>query len=283
MKFQNKMFPHPVLDTKRKDFSSGSFKLNLELLEVKENIKIAVKFNLKNTAIEELINTGIAGYFIHFESESTRYREIILMDNNAEKEISISAKILGSRVEVAGGVIALKKINNYTNEFFIKELEGIPFTINPGELLAVGEDQELFLEKEDSLAGIPSIFAVVENQDESIKHPSWISDDQILIKLPKKQFESYALLSQTPNMREVLINMFVIPVLVDVLSRFRKISVDDFNEEKESEWGRIILDKLEELEIDLEIEDDLFSTAFKILDTLEMKAMENLQKILDEE
>ena len=45
----------------------------------------------------------------------------------------------------------------------------------------------------------------------------------------------------------------------------------------------LLLDRLEELDIDLEVEDDLFSAAFRILDSLEIKALENLQKILDEE
>lgn len=283
MKFQNKMFPHPVLDSKGKDFSSGSFKLNLELLEAKENLKLGISFKLKNKGIEDLINAGLAGYFLHIESESTRHREAVLMGSEPEKEITISARDLGARVEVAGGVIALDLVPHYTNSAFIDELQGIPFSVNPGELLAAGEDQELLLEKEDSLAGLPSIFAVVENQDELVNYPSWISDDQILIKLPKKQFEYYALLSQTPNMREVLINMFVVPVLVDVLSRFKGSSDEDFSEEKESEWGMILLDRLEELDIDLEVEDDLFSVAFRILDSLEIKALENLQRILDEE
>ncbi len=283
MKFQNKMFPHPVLDAKGKDFSSSSFRLNIELLEAKENLKLGISFKLKNKGIEDLIDAGLAGYFLHIESESTRHRETVLLGSKAEKEIIVSSKDLGSRVEVAGGVIALDLIPHYINDSFVDELQGIPFSINPGELLAAGEDQELLLEKEDSLAGLPSIFAVVENQDESVTSPSWISDDQILIKLPKKQFESYALLSQTPSMREVLINMFVVPVLVDVLSRFKGASEEDFNEEKDSEWGRLLLDRLEELDIDLETEDDLFSASFRVLDSLEIKALENLQRILDEE
>ena len=278
----NKMFPHPVLDHQCQDFINSSFKSEFNLVEAKETIKISVNLKLKDDNISALIDSDNADFFVHLESESTRYRELFLLNKNSEKELTFSSKNLGSRVEVSSGIIALKNILNYTNTNFVEELHGIHFNIKTGELLATGEDQELIIEKEDSLTSVPSIFAIVENQDKDITCPTWISDEQILIKLPEKQYRNYALLSQTPGVREVLITMFIIPVLVDILSRFKEIK-DEFNEARESEWGKIIIDKLDDLEIDLETEDDLFSVAFRIFDNIENKAMENIQKILDEE
>lgn len=219
----NRLYPYPVLWKNNDDYINSSFDCDIDIKRSFEVVTIQVKFKLKNKLIDELIENGRAEYLVHIESPATSYR---LIKTSAQKEIYFDLKdkhLLGT-ISLCPFVVVKEKIENYYNPKFNLDYEGITFSLDIGNILAIGSQYKFTVEKNsEKLADVPSIFTVYKREDDdSIDMKVEINSDKIRIGLNRDVYENYnQIVSLQMSMIDTVNTAILFPVLIYVVEQLK--------------------------------------------------------------
>lgn len=219
-------FPHPVVgigdDVKGElrcnapdfDFGVDTTTLYLNGLEV------------TNPTIAGLVRNKEAAFTIRVSCGATYYRESF-QSHDAQLQITLpAAKLLGD-VELQVRVCALKKLEGYRPEQLHPDYGERSFSVQVGDVLAVGDDFAVRAEKQfDPLAAdIPSIMRIVRGKRDKGPFEVNFDTDQILIYLSVEDHDLYGLASNVAP--DVIHAALVLPVLSEAIARVRRRSIED--------------------------------------------------------
>jgi hypothetical protein len=262
MKVKPKYYPHPVLQKGSDDFVDCEFNVSIEPKAEQNNYYFTVTAETTSKDMEELIEKGSAYYSIHIECKNTRFRKIIKF---TEKNYSfkIPASSLDGKVEICSFIIAASNIENYTNENFHPDYDGISFKVYKGDILAIGDEFSFSADKEiDPLIKVPSIFNIIRDDSRNVPIDIDASTDKINIVLSKDNFEKYGILKSLQkdynNLTALISSLLIVPAIVLVLEniKVRLESTDDAETlleelEETHRWFRVLKSKLEDLGINI--------------------------------
>lgn len=216
MKIRQISYPHPVLASFNDDYSRSSFEASIDYEIGETSTTFKITYDLKNTGIENLIITGQAIFVTHLECDSSMYREAFSSNNNSS-EFEVLNRKLSKQVDVTFMIVAVAKIENYTNDLLHEDYEGSLIEFNKGTFIAVHQGGTLILEK-DPLVPVKSIFNITPSDEKDIPNYSVrLADDTISIVLPRATFHTIEELSRREEVNSLLISMYYLPALMEAL------------------------------------------------------------------
>ena len=145
MKFHNRAFPYPILDTTdefRQDFSDGDFQAVLEeaVLEGEQQISIQVTYACSVSKIVELIERGKATYALLVICPSTLARRAFVSESSIQ-EVTLNIGDFFGEVELMPQIVVTEKVNGFCSEDLHEEFRDFAFDLFPGDVLAVGDSE----------------------------------------------------------------------------------------------------------------------------------------------
>lgn len=219
-------FPHPVVGIG--DDVKGELRCNVPDFDfgVDTTTLYINGLEITNPTISGLVRDKVAAFTLRVSCGATYYRESF-QTHDARSQISLPAAKLMGDVELQVRVCALKKIEGYRPEGLHPDYGERSFTVQTGDVLAVGDDFTVRADKQfDPLAAdIPSIMRIVRGARDKGPFGVNFDTDQILIELSAEDHDLYGLASNvTP---EVLHAALVLPVLCEAITRVRRRSAED--------------------------------------------------------
>lgn len=233
MKFNNS-FPYPVLSSENDNYKNSKFETTIEVQKIFGQLSISFKSNLQDSTITQLIAEEKAKYALHIECPQTSYRQIFQSEEPYILE-SIPDNRLRGKVDVHPFILASEKIENYQNPNLNDFYQGFPITFEKGNILAIGEAVEITLFEEDEESqNLPSIVTIRRVEKEKIMTVD-IEFDQIIIKLPKNEYDQYAI-NASSRLKETILSVVILPCLIEVFYRIR----EDQDEYVDHKWYQIL-------------------------------------------
>ena len=256
MNFNPRAWPHPVLSPLVDDIAPTSFDFELQAIADHDRWRITTDATLQDPTVGSLVSGGSAEYLLHLECHRTFYRAVF-PSTVPKWEVTVPGPELFGQVEASLLVVAKKDVNGYTHPLQHADYNGHRFNVAIGEPFAVAETQifEAFNES-DPLRQLSSILNI--RKDESIAHMQVISEaDRIIVVLPAEEYANYVALRGGKLMAGVLANAVVLPALLQALHYLRRLDEVTLSEFKSSHrWSRLVLRKLEEMDLNVLNGDD---------------------------
>ena len=131
-------YPYPILRSMPVDYKESFFSAEINKETVKDGFYLNISYSVHNDQIKELLDKHVLAYAVQLQCISTWYRELKVSDADNQK-IFIPSGMVHERVDLCPCIIALEKIDNFTNADFTEDFDGIVYEINKGEVVAIGE------------------------------------------------------------------------------------------------------------------------------------------------
>lgn len=284
MHIKAKLYPYPVLANFNDDYVDSKFNIIVIIQSFPNELIIQFKPELDNDGIKELIEKDMAYCCVHIECSLTSYRKIVQVPLGG-LEYSIPADSIEGPISFCPFIVANLEITNYTNSKLNKDYDGATFDLEKGNILAIGQEVQTRVEKEnDDLANVPSIFAVTEIKDPQRK--DIVIDNagnKINIQLPTDTFFEFKVaMSSNPNSMSVLHSMIIIPALMKCFEDM-KSKPEEFYTYEDRRWFRALKKAMKKVNLELSEENimsiDAFSVAQKLMDNTTNRAILSINNI----
>ena len=271
MEIKHRYYPHPVLTYYGSDFKSGTFVAGVELEIKDKEVEFSFYLSTDCSTLIDLIKAGVASYCVHIECAGTFYREILQIDKDGRLVHTIPYSKIEGLVNVCSFIAAAEDIPNYQGPDFHDDYSGITFNINKGAVLAVAEQSSFRIEHAaDELARVPSIFMILEHNDNEAKEMAVdLGEQRILLYLPKDDYYRYKSVMGDTMQQPIFHSAMILPALTYVLTELKKPGNDLYMFE-DKRWFRSLTKKLHDNGIDINnddfIDDVSILTAQALLD-----------------
>ena len=283
MHIKARLYPYPVLASFNDDYINSSFNIAINAQVLPNEIIVRFKPDLKNEQLQQLIDENKACFLIHIESSLTSYRKIIQI-KTFETAYRIPAEMVEGVITFCPFIVAMEEISEYSNSDFNVIYEGISFSLDKGNIMAVGQEVQIEIEKEnDNLANIPSIFAVTELKDKDA-HEIKIDNysNKINIQLPSETFVKFKLAMANANTLPIIHAVIIIPALMKCFDDMKSRN-DEFYIFENKRWFKAIVKALKKFNIDLNEDSilsiDSFEVCQKLIDNTTNKAILSINEI----
>ncbi len=283
MHIKAKLYPYPVLAGFNDDYIGSSFNIVGIIQSYPNEIIVRMKPTLVNDGLKKLISEQKAYYAMHIECPLTSYRKIVRVPEEG-MEFTIPADDIEGPISLCPFIIADTLIENYTNKNLNEDYEGATFDLEKGNVLAIGQEIQTRVEKEnDDLANVPSIFAVTEIKDP--ERTDILIDNtgnKINIQLPTKTFTEFKLAMSNPNSIVVIHSMIIIPALMKCFDDMKSKPEEIYTFE-DRRWFRALKKAMKKINFELTEENvlslDSFSVAQKLMDNTTNRAILGINEI----
>ena len=283
MRIKAKLYPYPVLaPTFNNDYVDSDFNIEITSQVLPSEIILNFIPILSNKGLKKLIDEQKANFIVHIECAMTSYREIIRINEDG-LEYRIPADKIEGMIYFCPFIIATENIDNYSNEKFNKDYEGITFNIEKGNILAIGQEASLFAEKEnDDLSNVPSVFAVTDVKDPERK--GIVIDNtgnKINIQLPEDDFNKFKIDMNNPAAISIIHSMIIVPAIMKCLEDLKNPEL--FMQYSEKRWARALKKAIIKLGYEFNTESitslNSFEIAQKIMDNTICRGINDIQNI----
>lgn len=238
MKYNNRLYPHPVLGIA--DDINGIFSCNLSVESDKDVIVLKPAFNLDNHDLEELVKTSYAKLCIHVYCRGTMFRESYEIKDIVSDEIKINASDLNGETEVDFLICSNKEVPDYKNSKANLIYGQNKFQIEKGDILAYGGKGKFFANKSpEQLKAVSSIMKIKKGNFRNGPFYNEYSDKFITVCLSETDYNFYYEFKENKKFINILHASIVIPSLMEAVY-FMKESDAGSKEFEESEWFKII-------------------------------------------
>jgi hypothetical protein len=217
MQLKNRLYPYPVLSIHNNDFNEGYFNVDVTYINNKKTLDLTFFVELNEELLKEYIDDRIASYGVHIECPTTSFREFFKF-NEEKKSVSIPIGKIDKKVEICTFIVSNANISSYSTTNFNEIYSGMEFPIDPHNILAVGKEKNIRIEKDfDSLKNVASVFKMIPDFD---KNNEYISrdfyGDIVSINVPKAQFDAYKMAVTNKKNIPMMHSMFIFPVLLEI-------------------------------------------------------------------
>lgn len=229
---QWKTFPYPVLRPLSDDYLEAKLRADTvpTVWDKALSVEIKMDFTLKDAdSLRELLDAGKAEYAALLVSRDTYFRELIRSAEPTFSKVFEGGKLKG-RVEVYPFILATKDIPDYVPEGIHPEFGGDPFSIENGDVIALDEATEFWVEQ-DYFASLNSVIELVEADDvEMGRVEVGLDSDMMQIKVNPRQKKLLDSWRGQANLRPVLFNSIYLPAVMDAIRAMSQSS--DYEDEK---------------------------------------------------
>ena len=206
-------YPYPILRGEKTDYQTSTFTAQLSKKNLKDGYIINASYSVSNSEIQRLIEDKKAAYALQIQCVSTWFRKLEISSSSIQ-EFKLSSNLIHERVDLCPCIIALEEIKDFNNSDFSEDFEGISFSVNPGEVLAIGERQKFdAIYKDDIIKKGDPIVHFINDEQASVMFCEY-DFDTIRIHLPKQQNEKYNRIGTYEGWKVPVLNaIYVIPAI----------------------------------------------------------------------
>lgn len=248
MRFKNQMFPYPTIQKGNGVYHKSDFKTKVEepILE-NGRCKLAFELSVNNKDIQRLISEGKAAYAMQIECRLTYYRELITFSSQ-RYEHTLFGNQVEQKIELTSMIVAIQDIDDYSSDDLTELYDGETISFSKGDVLAVGEEDVVFITKElDSLKKLSSMFYVMPNPSSDAKSMSLhYESQQIAILLPSQDATRFQQCKNDPDRKEALFSALFFPALIAVIEDIKSGEGAGYND---SRWYIMLEQKSHEKEL----------------------------------
>ncbi|MHB1841839.1 MAG: hypothetical protein ACYCO4_01790 [Sulfobacillus sp.] len=246
MRTRAAFYPHPVLRPGFDDYVGVEFACELGATRTDNLYCLRVEFATTSKTLGTLVEACDAAFALHVECPLTRYRRLVESDS-ASMALSLDAGDLRGPVELSTFIFALSPLSGFSPPELHEDFLGETFSIDPGDVLAVGPSFFL-IEDPDGGPRPRSIITIGRNEARNpppldFKAPS----DKVAILLQPEGYARYLEFKGAPVVRQHLHAMIVIPVLTELIDEVRadlKRGGDEPDKEARK-WYRSLRERVE--------------------------------------
>lgn len=286
MKIKPRHYPYPVLSYFSNDFIDSYFKTIINADVINNKYVFNITFELKNSDLENLIALNKAKFSVHIECGNTRFRNLFSTFENKHL-FDIPSQMLDGLVQICPLIVATEEIPEYKNNDLHPDFENSSFSIKKGDVLAIGLNKKMIVEKENSSDDkIPSIFRIIKDRSKEAKPVQYnLYSEKITIILSSENFSRFSTLSHLNiESKKMLSTMIIIPALTGTIEALRNANTLDDYEDKR--WFNVLIARLKDLEIDIEngIQPEIssFSLAVMLLGDPFSGSLKTFENIMNE-
>ncbi len=238
MQLRSKYYTYPVIVEGGDFYINSSFITDVEKEMAGYDVKFILTAELNNPQLEELLRNNQVLIVHHIECPQTCMR-ICIKTKERRVEKIISESDVNGVVQICTFLVANDDIPKYTNDLFSQDYRGFKFNIERGCVLAIGNQINFRINKlRDDLANTSSIFSVMPNLDETVKHMHIdLTGDKIAIVLPEDAFSIYKNMSSLLDIQKAMHSMIIVPALMYVFSEL-KLSKNQLYVYENQRWYR---------------------------------------------
>lgn len=189
MNISNLSLPYPVLGISDDIIPLPDLPVILPVPNDPTEHIITLTLNTRNQYINQLIKDGKAQYVCEVECRKTFFRECFI-SNEATFTVRFPRKSVAGNIVLTPTVVATKTIKNYENPGAHEDYEGVPFNIDPGDLLCVFNQLDYFADIQfDKLKAVSTFITILKTD----KNLSYIDLDKpkIHLYLPENLHNQY--------------------------------------------------------------------------------------------
>lgn len=224
MKGNMKSYPYPVVGNENDvegRFVVTNFVRNLS----PDTISLEYGFEITNSTLKGLVESGQAKIVIQVECSTTFYRQAFTTQSMVGS-IDIPANKLRERVMVRFYVCADKAITDYLPEGSHPDYEGSKFEVEKGDVLAEGSYTSFIAEKTfDPLnSPVDSLIRVKPGKNKDAAQVDF-EQDKILIELPEDDYAQY-IESKGRKLTDSIHATLAFPVLVEAINAMSRKNTD---------------------------------------------------------
>lgn len=206
-------YPYPILRGEKTDYQNSVFTAQLSKKNLIDGYMIKVIYSVSNPEIQQLIEDKKAAYALQIQCVSTWFRKLEISSTSIH-EFKLPSNMIHERVDMCPCIIALEDITNFNNPDFSEDFEGITFSVNSGEVLAIGERQKFdAIYKDDIIKKGDPIVHFISDEQASVMYCEY-DFDTIRIHLPKQQNAKYNHIGTYEGWKVPVLNaIYVIPAI----------------------------------------------------------------------
>lgn len=207
-------YPYPLIREKAEDYRTTIFTGALAVNLQPDGYLIRPDFRIENDEIAELLLNGTLTYAIEVESPKTWYRKLFPVKNN--NTIKLETATLHERVELTPCIIATIPISDFSNADFEEEYQGMTFSINVGDVVAIGEKRRFDALYQNDI--IKNGSSIVNISGDDVKEIFCnFAGPLIEIVLPENQYKEYTECGYDRSKYKTLNAILTIPALVEAI------------------------------------------------------------------
>ncbi len=245
----NKSLPYPLLSIDTDDYVGSTFTHSIEAGRIGDNLTVTFSATLTDTTIEELISEGKAKVVYHLECTQTGYRKVFYSDLSSFTK-SISFSNLRGVLDINTFIIATQDIKNYRSDNFNEDYDGLYFDLEAGCRIAEAPIYSLEIPKKytDFKEKNDPYVIVIPNKDMPDQKEAIVdlSGPKILMIVPQGSSSRYSVLQQTPAIRPLLHDMYILPALFQGLLYLKSLDDIGLEDARGRLWVQSIEDELKE-------------------------------------
>lgn len=272
-------FPYPVLAPWGGGIS-GMLYSNIKFHRSGDNVCVAVKVDLKNQYIQQLINQRVATFWLEVDCNNTKYHKEFAFDGN-QANFEINVAELDERVNLFPSVVAQTLIPDFQDESFEDDYQNLSFVISKGDYIAISKPLD-FSVHIDHYGKPKSIFGIHSDKDVDKANITFeVSKDKIWIKVaPEVASQLGPLLEQVPQLNTIIRTLVLVPALHKAFETISSVLNDDSQSIDEYRWVDSLDEKLTKIGEDYrDLDSDRYDEyARKILDVSFDDVISNLGK-----
>lgn len=270
----NYSFPYPVLSPENDDYKGSSFESSVEAQKTFGELYITLQCRLQDDEIARLIHEGKAKYALHVECPQTSFRRIY-QSEDSKIVATIAENLLRGKIEVHAFIIANEMIQGYTNPNLNEFYKDVSITYEKGNILALGEAVDIILHEDDlESQNLPSIVTIRRSEGAKEMMVS-LSQDYIIIELPKAVYDQYAANAQS-SLKETILSMVILPCLMEVFYALKENGAEEYSEYK---WYQVMEQIFRRNSVPL---NQIIDTDFPVLKAAQMVLQNPLEKAFSE-
>ena len=208
-------FPHPVLGNNDDVVGELGFHVKFQL---GKQIRCKASFQLEDEALKECIAKGDAAFVARIECPTTYFQETVRTDSNV-LEHSIAETNLRGTVSIEPRVVACRDMDDYAPSDAHPDYGGELFRISRGQLLAIGDTNSIFVEKDFDPLRMPTNSLIkVQKHDDLLTGPFEVQyelDERITVFLSDQDWNAYQGIKRT--VPQAILSMIAVPVLAEAV------------------------------------------------------------------
>lgn len=238
-------YPHPVLRPGSNDYEKVEFEVDIELTRIPKTTRIGVEANaqLSDKDLQGLVESGNAEYVILVRAIQTQFRSAFRCGRPVIKHQFANGEVAG-RVEISPLLVCKSRIHQFRASRWHRDYGGMAFDLKPGDLLAIDETKEYWVDMEEE---VPVSSIIRLDRNDRLSEGSWqcrLGEQKVVLEMSPKDHEQFMAIRDRVNSTGdaiYLMNSIYLPALTWVLMEADK-DPDSFSDYR---WYRSLDSQLE--------------------------------------
>lgn len=245
MRFDNYVFPHPVLGLNDDIEGTPTAKVDVSNDEADNRFVVSINYSIQNPDIEQLILEKQACFYCEITCSATLYRQVVTGFDPIQI-FMIDKDAVRGKIDFLLLAVASEPIMAYQNTRVHPELAGLATDLEKGDVLGYILETDFIADIAfRKLKAAGSFMEIVSGDKESGNFDVVLDHPKVLIRLPKEDYAKYVRpeIGRNSELASVFQSSVALPALVHALQQITQQSgKDDY---RDKPWAKTVQWRIE--------------------------------------